>query len=201
MGEQEYFQPLTRGDKISVILYRVGIVLSTLFIIAGAWLSSNASLYGDYISFSFLTNVLFLLLYAAVGMSVFLIHLYVSKFHRVLKKLYYVAVIALIFLFVDGRGDVLGVLVSKPYGSLLLLPLAGCLGFITAKEAFCFRLVEGYFLAMTMPLYLVLFAGRVLTAKGASYGLILIAAMLVIFTVRKVFMPLHFDIGDKSAYT
>jgi uncharacterized integral membrane protein len=201
MGEQEYYQPLTRGDKISVMLYRAGIVLSTLFILAGAWFLSNASRYQDYISFSSLTNALLLLLYAAVGMSVFLIHLYVGKFHRALKKLYYIAVVALIFLFVSGRGDVLGVLISKSYGPLLLLPLAGCLGFITAKEAFCFRLVEGYLLAIAMPLYLVVLAGRGLTAKGVSYGLILIAAMLVLFTFRKVFMPLHFDIGDKSAYS
>jgi uncharacterized integral membrane protein len=201
MGEQEYFQPLTREDKISVILYRAGIVMSTLFILAGALFSLNASPYQDYTSLSFLTNVLLLLLYASVGMSVFLIHLYVGKFHRALKKLYYIAVISLVLLFVGGRGDVLGMLVTTHYGPLLLLPLAGCLGFITAKEAFCFRLVEGYFLALTMPLYLVLLASGGLTAKGASYGLILIAVMLILFTVRKVFMPLHFDIGDKSAYT
>jgi uncharacterized integral membrane protein len=201
MGEWEYFQPLTPGDKISVILYRAGIVLSTLFILAGACFLSNASRYQEYMSFVFLTNVLLILLYAAVGLSVFLIHLYVGKFHRALKKLYYIAVISLIILFVIGRGDVLGVLISKSYGPLLLLPLSGCLGFITAKEAVCFRLIEGYLLALTMPLYLVVLAGRGLTAKGVSYGLILIAAMLVIFTSRKVFMPLHYDIGDKSAYT
>ncbi len=201
MGEEEYFQPLTPADKISVILYRAGIVLSALFVLAGACFSSNAYRYQEYISFAFLTNVLLILLYAAVGMSVFFIHLYVGKFHLALKMLYYVAVISLILLFVIGRGDVLGVLMSKIYGPLLLLPLAGCLGFITAKEAFCFRLIEGYLLALTMPLYLVVLAARGLTAKGASYGLILIAVMLVVFTLRKVFMPLHYDIGDKSAYT
>ncbi len=201
MGEQTYFQTLTQGDKISVILYRAGIVLSTLFVLAGACFSSIASCYQAYISFAFLTNVLLILLYASVGTSVFFIHLYVGKFHLVLRMLYYVAVISLILLFVIGRGDVLGVLISKIYGPLLLLPLAGCLGFITAKEAFCFRLVEGYLLALTMPLYLVVLAARGLTAQGASYGLILIAAMLVLFTLRKVFMPLYYDIGDKSAYT
>ncbi len=201
MGEQEYFQPLTRGDRISVILYRAGIVLSTLFIIAGAFFSSNAARYQEHISFTFLTNVLLIKLYFAVGLSVFFIHLYVGKFHRALKKLYYIAVVSLILLFVIGRGDVLGVLISKPYGPLLLLPLAGCLGFITAKEAVCFRLFEGYLLALIMPLYLVVLAARGLTAKGVSYGLILIAALLVVFTLRKVFMPLNYDIGDKSAYT
>jgi len=201
MGEREYFQPLTPGDKISVILYRVGIALSALFILAGAFFLSNASRYQEYTSFVFLTNVLLILLYAAVGISVFLIHLYVGKFHRALKKLYYIAVISLIILFAIGRGDVSGVLISKPYGPLLLIPLSGCLGFITAKEAVCFRLIEGYLLALAMPLYLVVLAGRGLTPQGALYGLIFIAAMFVVFTLRKVFMPLHYDIRDKSSYT
>ena len=58
MGETEYFQPLTPGDKISVILYRAGIVLSTLLVLAGACFLSNASRYRGYAAFVFLTNVL-----------------------------------------------------------------------------------------------------------------------------------------------
>ncbi|MBF0558764.1 MAG: hypothetical protein HQL08_08290 [Nitrospirae bacterium] len=201
MGDEQYFQPLTQWDRISVMLYRTGIVLSAIFILAAAWFLSNAPIYEGRISLALLTNVLLLLLYASVGLSVFFIHLYIGKFHRGLKILFYIAVISLVILFISGRGDVLAVLVSRSYGPLLLLPLAGCLGFITAKEAFCFRLVEGYMLALIMPIYLVVLAGHGLSAKGSSYGLILIAALLVVFTFRKVFMPLHFDIGDKSAYT
>jgi uncharacterized integral membrane protein len=69
---------------------------------------------------------------------------------------------------------------------------------VTAKEAFCFKLFEGYLLAMIMPFYLLLVASGSLTSRGASYGLVLIAAMLVVFTLRKVFMPIAYDI-DKSA--
>ena len=71
---------------------------------------------------------------------------------------------------------------------------------MTAKEAFCFQLFEGYLLAMIMPVYLLLVSRGLLTSRGASLGLGLIAAMLVLFTLRKVFMPLAYDIGDKSAY-
>ena len=73
--------------------------------------------------------------------------------------------------------------------------------FYRCKEAFCFKLTEGYLLALIMPLYLLLFSVRMLSFEGAAYGLLLIAFMLLFFTFRKVFMPLHFDIGDKSAYT
>jgi uncharacterized integral membrane protein len=134
-------------------------------------------------------------------MSVFFIHLYVGKFKRILKKIYYISVVSLAILLIAGKGSALGVVAGKPYGALLLIPLSLCLGFITAKEAFCFRLAEGYLLALIMPLYLLLFSAGMLGFEGAAYGLLLIAFMLIFFTFRKVFMPIHYDIGDKSAYT
>ena len=83
---------------------------------------------------------------------------------------------------------------------MLLLPLSACLGFVTAKEAFCFKLNEGYIIAMAMPAYIFLYSVGALSAMASAYGLAGIALMLVFFTLRKVFMPLHCDIGDKSAY-
>ncbi len=71
---------------------------------------------------------------------------------------------------------------------------------MTAKEAFCFKLLEGYLLAMIMPIYLLLVAGGVLSGRTAFFGLAVIAVLLVVFTLRKAFMPLAYDIGDKSAY-
>jgi len=142
-----------------------------------------------------------LLLYFSVGLSVFFIHLYVGKFYRLLKKVYYVAVICLVLLFIAGKGDPVTPLLSiPPYRALLILPLSLCLGFVTAKEAFCFKLFEGYMLALIMPASVFLYSIGALNQKAAVSGLLLIAAMFVFFTLRKVFMPLHYDIGDKSAY-
>ena len=40
-----------------------------------------------------------------------------------------------------------------------------------------------------------------MTARWSVFlGLALIAVMLIVFTLRKVSMPLAYDIGDKSAY-
>lgn len=197
MGERTQFQPLTREDRIAVVLYRVGIALSSLLVTLGGYMLLNAAYYRNDPLVGLKFTVLVLSLHISVGMSVFFIHLYVSKFHRVLKKLYYVALAALGVLFFIGGGALYSVFAAKPAALLALLPLSGCLGFITAKEAFCFKLVEGYLLAFLMPLYLVFAA-----VKGAGpYGTFLIGILLLFFTVRKVFQPLHFDIGDKSAYT
>ena len=199
MGYKQQFQLLTREDRITVVLYRVGIILSSIIVSALAYLlttaASNPSAAigpsGDILAYG---------LYASVGMSVFFIHLYIGKFKKYLKNLYYISLGCLVALIFIGSGFLSVAIGREPYGPLLLLPLSGCLGFVTAKEAFCFQLFEGYLLAMIMPLYLLLISGRILFGRGAAYGLILIAVMLVIFTLRKVFMPLAYDIGDKSAY-
>ena len=200
MGEKDLFQPLTKEDKISVALYRTGIVVSAILISIIAYMLLNASHYQNAAAISIKANIILILLYASIGTSVFFIHLYISKFHKFLKRVYYISLISLIILFVIGKGDVYWVLVNKAYSPLLLIPLSGCLGFITAKEAFCFKIMEGYLLALLMPFYLLFVSIGNRTVKSAALYLIFMAAMLVLFTLRKVFMPLHYDIGDKSAY-
>jgi uncharacterized integral membrane protein len=200
MGEKQAFQPLTREDKITVVLYRVGIVLSAVIISGLAYLFVAASSNTITIGSSRSADVLALALYGAVGLSVFFIHLYIQKFHTFLKYLFYISLGCLAVLIAIGKGSLSGALVHESYSALLLLPLSGCLGFVTAKEAFCFKLNEGYLLAMIMPFYLLLVSSGNLTSRGASYGLVLIAVLMVVFTLRKVFMSIAYDIGDKSAY-
>jgi uncharacterized integral membrane protein len=205
MGDTDYFQPLTREDRITVILYRTGIFVSTLIIGISAFmvfrvLQSHINSF-PFISSGLVLNVMLLVLYFSVGLSVFFIHLYIGKFYRVLKKIYYLAVACLVILFFLGQGNpVIPLFRVPPYSALLLLPLSLCLGFVTAKEAFCFKLTEGYILALLMPAYIFFYGLGVLNQKSAALGLILIAFLMIFFMFRKIFMPLHFDIGDKSAY-
>jgi uncharacterized integral membrane protein len=200
MGERQVFQPLTREDKITVVLYRVGIVLSAVIIAGLTFSLITASSPSGTAAVIPSADVLGYSLYVSVGLSVFFIHLYVGKFKKILKNLYYLSLVCLVVLLFIGKGSLSGALAHEPYSPLLLLPLSGCLGFVTAKEAFCFQLLEGYLLAMIMPIYLLLVSSSILFGRGTSSGLALIAVLLIVFTVRKVFMPLAYDIGDKTAY-
>jgi len=200
MGEKQQFQPLTREDTITVVLYRTGIVLSAAIISVLAYFLMRGTSGTIPAGSSRQLDVLAYGLYGAIGLSVFFIHLYIRKFHTFLKNLYFAGIGCLAVLLVIGKGSLAGALSQSASSSLLLLPLSGCLGFVTAKEAFCFKLFEGYFLALAMPFYLLLVASGSLTGRGASYGLALVAGLLVVFTLRKVFMPIAYDIGDKSAY-
>ncbi|MBI5074473.1 MAG: hypothetical protein HZB62_04815 [Nitrospirae bacterium] len=202
MGEYQQFQPLTKEDRITTVLYRTGISLSSVLLAIAAFLAVRTVLSPDIadlplIYSGLVANIIILSLYFSIGLSVFFIHLYIGKFHRILKKIYYLAILCLVLMFVMGKGSPASI---PPAGALLLIPLSLCLGFITAKEAFCFKLLEGYLLGMIMPAYLFLYGMGLLDRKSAAFGLALIAAMLVLFVSRKVFMPLHCDIGDKSAY-
>ena len=85
-GEKDLFQPLTKEDKVSVVLYRAGIVISTILIAVIAYMLFNASHYQADAAISIKTNTILILLYASVGTSVFFIHLYIGKFHKFLKK-------------------------------------------------------------------------------------------------------------------
>ena len=200
MGQKQEFQPLTREDKITVVLYRIGIVICAIIMNVLAALGVTASANSRGASAGPSAEILIYGLYASIGISVFFIHLYIGKIKGYLKNLYFVSLGCLVVLLIIGKGSLFGALMHEPYSPLLLLPLSGCLGVVTAKEAFCFKLFEGYLLAMIMPVYLLLVSGNLLGGQGASYGLIVIAVMLVIFTLRKVFMPIAYDIGDKSAY-
>jgi uncharacterized integral membrane protein len=206
MGEKSYFQPLTREDRITVVIYRAGIFLSTVVMAIAAFLALKSALSPELrdlplIYSGLAANIILLSLYLSVGLSVFFIHLYIGKFYRLLKRIYYAAVVGLMIMFLIGKGSPAATLFgTTPFGAFLLIPLACCLGFITAKEAFCFQLLEGYLLGMLMPAYLFVYGLGVLDHKRAAFGLAFIAVLLVLFMFRKIFQPLHFDIGDKSAY-
>ena len=202
MGDYQQFQPLTKEDRITTLLYRTGIFLSSVLIAIAAFIAVSPGMHDWPLIYTGLgADIIIVSLYFSVGLSVFFIHLYIGKFHRILKKIYYLSLFCLALMFLLGKGSPASMLSSlNPAGALLLIPLSLCLGFITAKEAFCFKLLEGYLLGLVMPAYLFFYGLGLLDQKAAIYGLALIAAMLVFFMFRKVFMPLHCDIGDKSAY-
>jgi len=206
MGEYQQFQPLTKEDKITTVIYRTGIFLSTVLMAIAAFIAVKTVLSPDMLDLPLIysglgANLIILSFYFSVGLSVFFIHLYVGKFHRILKKIYFLSIFCLALMFLLGKGSPASTLFRvTPSGALLLIPLSLCLGFVTAKEAFCFKLLEGYLLGIIMPAYLFFYGVGLLDRKSAAYGLAFIAAMLVFFMFRKVFMPLHCDIGDKSAY-
>lgn len=204
MGDTNLYQPLTQTDKVTVVLYRTGIALSAAIIGFAGFLSFRILTAIGPLPFPVTDALLIVMLfslYFSIGLSVFFIHLYIGKLYRFLRKIYYLSAACLAALLFLGSGNPISPLfASPPYAAFLLIPVVFCLGFIAAKEAFCFRLLEGYLLFGLMPAYVFFYGAGALPQKTALWGLVAIAVMFVFFTLRKIFMPLHYDIGDKSAY-
>src|SRR5512147_235228 len=106
MGSEQVFQPLTREDRVTVVLYRAGIVMSAIFVCYAAFLLAGASSQGVEARVGRAADILAWGLYASVGMSVFFIHLYVGKFKRFLISLYLLGVGCLAVLLYLGQGSV-----------------------------------------------------------------------------------------------
>lgn len=189
MGDTHSYQELTRWDKITVFFYRTGIGLTALLATTVCLLIYTDKWSTLALSHNWLTFI-FILLYVFTGLTVFFIHLYIGSLQRFLKRLYIVAVLCFILFLVVGNSNAFW----------LFLPLCACICFVTAKEAFCFKIYEGYLLGLIAPLYIIMISFNALSQRASTVGFTIIAAMYLIFAVRKIFMPLHYDIGDKSAY-
>ncbi len=195
MPEEYINQELSKKDKFSVFLYRLGIGLTGLLLLLGGLLMPLKS------SEPLATKgagILLISVYVTTGISVLNIHLYLGSLKRFLRGLYIFSLALFGILLFLGAGNPVQPLLTMPLTGLLLLPLGGCIAFIGAKEAYCFNLLEGYLLAILIPSYILLWPqmGRDLRI----YGLIFSGLLVFFLSLRKAVMPLSFDIGDKSKY-
>lgn len=195
MAEKSAIEPLELKDRISVLLYRTGIIISGFLMLVCSLLML---IYEQTEWKTWLSGLLLTCLYIFTGVSVFNIHLYMGSLKRFLKGMYLFSIGLFFILFYVGEGNPFSAILKIPAMSLLLLPLSGCLAFIGAKEAYCFNLMEGYILALLLPSYVLLWSIGGMEIK--IYGLITSAVLMLFLGLRKAVMPLSFDIGDKTKY-
>ncbi len=197
-------QPLTVYDRVSVVLYRAGIALVALLIVTGGLALTFSFDKVSWQEIAFKDKPVhifyFLALYLFTGISVATIHLYVKRFRRLVRILYLVALACGTAIFVISGGSPVGFILKSPIGPVLLLPLAGTLGFIGIKEAFCFRFMEGYLLAILLPVLTLVMMLRTFSPTLTGAMVIFVGILLGYLAWHKVRMPLGYDIGDKSLY-
>ncbi len=204
MHTHEPAQPLTFTDRVSVVLYRTGMVLFGLLVLAGgiAMVLSLDKMTWKDISFRDrpVHIIYFLCLYASTGISVATIHLYARRFRKLVRFLYLTALAGGVALFVISGGAPAGFVLKNPIGPVLVLPLAGTAGFIAMKEAFCFRLVEGYLLAIILPVVVLVMMLRTFSPSLTGAIIVFVGFLFLYLAWHKIRMPIAYDIGDKSLY-
>lgn len=195
MGEKIQYQPLTLGDKISVILYRIGLVFITVLLLYGAYFL----LKGSELNLRSL-SIYLVVLHILTGLSVINLHLYVKRFRYFIRGLYVLSLMILCSLLIWRGLDFGDIFIRNHVSLILLLPLSGCIAFFGIKEAFCFRIKEGYISALLLILLVISLSVFGLQSRTMGMLFLLTSMIYALFILKKVFMPLAFDIGDKSAY-
>ncbi len=205
MGDPNAKSELTTFDKISVGLYRSGIVLAMLCIVYAAAFFYHVVFEIPLPFFLSGPNhtLVFWIFVSSVCFSISFLHLYSRQILNVIRSFAVIGFIILVARAIAGEGlteiiyskGVSGKIGVAGWG-FIMAAFAG----IGAKEAYCFRLKEGYAYGILSAILVLTHLFGLLSQLTGYILILLIAILVVTFTVRKLRLPLHYDIGDKSKY-
>lgn len=206
MGDPNVKPELTTYDKVSVVLYRSGIVAAALCLLYGVTFFFHVLFEVTLPFFIAGPNhlIVFWIFVISVSISTAFLHLYSRQLLNGIRAFAALGVAILLIRHLTGEGGVEYIIYRQG-----LSGKAGIIGWgfimaafsgIGAKEAFCFRLREGYAYAILSALLVLGHLFGLLSAGFAFLLLLLIVLLVVVFTFRKLRLPMYYDIGDKSKY-
>jgi len=206
MGEKKQFQALNATDIISVIIYRTGIVVAMGTIFWGTMVTAyfvhektpppylHAEL-RSYVLIAFIT---------AVTLSISLLHLYSKQVLNIIRSFAGLGLSIMTIRFLLFGVEIDSIVLSEGVAGKLGVAgwgfLMAAYSGIGAKEAFCFKLYEGYAIGVVSFILVLSHFFGILPFVWEYHLLSLVALLSVVFVARKLFLPLHYDIGDKSRY-
>ncbi|ESQ34044.1 hypothetical protein EUTSA_v10008446mg [Eutrema salsugineum] len=196
---------IEQSDVKEVILYRSGLVTAAGSFVAA---SSAAFLPGD----SWLSEVirqnhdLFYLVGAGgLGLSLFLIHIYVTEIKRTLQALWALGVVGSLASYAalarPASDNLVHYVVDHPSAVWFVGPLFAALTGLVFKEGLCYGKLEAGLLTFIIPSVLL---GHLSGLMNDEAKLVLLGtwmALFVVFAGRKFTQPIKDDIGDKSVFT
>ncbi|KAI3728453.1 hypothetical protein L6452_17090 [Arctium lappa] len=192
-------------DVREVISYRSGLVTAaTSFVLA----SSTAFLPDDFFLAGFLKqniDILYTFGATGLGLSLVLIHIYVTEIKRTLQALWVLGVFGSvatkICLAQPADESLVQYVMDHPTAIWFIGPLFAALTGLVFKEGLCYGKLEAGILTFIIPSLLL---GHLsgLMDDGVKVTLLGVwMALFVIFAARKFTQPIKDDIGDKSVFT
>ncbi|GAB4828521.1 hypothetical protein Ancab_018180 [Ancistrocladus abbreviatus] len=198
------------SDVREVILYRVGLVTAA----ASSVTAASAAFLPPDLSSALRQNLdLFLMLgTAGLGLSLFLIHIYVTEIKRTLQVLWALGVFGSLAAYIllprptasQGQTEMISfieyVVVDDPTAVWFVGPLFAALTGLIFKEGLCYGKLEAGILTFVIPA-VVLGHLTGLMDYGVKLSLLGVwMALFIIFAARKFTQPIKDDIGDKSVF-
>jgi uncharacterized integral membrane protein len=182
-------------DRQEVILYRAGLVVA-----AGSFALATASLFGMPDLAPAIATACYALMWLALGLSFFKIHIYLRALHRTLQVFWAIGGVASLAIALLFPTPLALTAYQQPLTIFGIGFTFAALTGIFFKEAFCFNRLETKFLAVLVPALLLGHMAGVLSAHTERGMLIAWSALFVVFALRKVIQPIPPDIGDKSVF-
>jgi len=188
---------ITDRDRREVILYRAGLgVAAVCFAIATALVLSPTP---HPLSLQIVTG-LYGIFSLALGLSLWLIHIYMVVLHRTLQTFWAIGSLSALA-FAWQSPEPLAVYVY--HAPLTLLGIGFTFAALTGiffKEAFCFNRAETKLLTPLVPLLLLGHLIGLMPVMWEQGLLALWAGLFLVFAARKAIQPIPDDIGDKSVF-
>ncbi|MEG4849358.1 DUF2301 domain-containing membrane protein [Microcoleus sp. B5-D4] len=188
---------ITQNDRTGVVIYRAGLGVAALCFAIGTTLVLQQ---GDNpIAIQALTPV-FACFWIALGVSLATIHIYMIALHRTLQVFWAIGGAAALFVALQSSQPLALAVYEHPATLWGIGFTFAALNGIYFKEAFCFNRLETKFLTPGVPLLILGHIFGFLSAENEQFLLAILAALFIIFAVRKFFQPMPQDIGDKSVF-
>ncbi|KAG2269733.1 hypothetical protein Bca4012_071861 [Brassica carinata] len=193
-----------QSDVKEVILYRSGLVTAAASFVAA---SSAAFLPED----SWLSEIikqnqdlLYLVGAGGLGLSLFLIHIYVTEIKRTLQALWALGVVGSLAAYAalarPASDSLVQYVVDNSTAVWFVGPLFASLTGLVFKEGLCYGKLEAGLLTFIIPSVLL---GHLSGLMNDEAKLVLLGtwmALFVVFAGRKFTQPIKDDIGDKSVF-
>ncbi|MBW4418034.1 MAG: DUF2301 domain-containing membrane protein [Myxacorys californica WJT36-NPBG1] len=180
-------------DRRGVVVYRGGLMVAAVsFAIATLLVFLHAS--------PTTITALYWLFWAALGVSLFTIHIYLAPLHRALQAFWATGGIASLAIAVQSAEPLALYVFHHAIAILGVGFTFAALTGIFFKEAVCFNRLETKFLTLLVPVLLLGHLSGLLSVQWEQGLLGAWAVLFLVFAIRKVIQPIPPDIGDKSVF-
>lgn len=193
-----------QSDVKEVILYRSGLVTAAASFVAAssaAFLPENSWL-SEIIKQN--QDLFYLVGAGGLGLSLFLIHIYVTEIKRTLQALWALGVVGSLAAYAalarPASDSLVQYVVDNSTAVWFVGPLFASLTGLVFKEGLCYGKLEAGLLTFIIPSVLL---GHLSGLMNDEAKLVLLGtwmALFVVFSGRKFTQPIKDDIGDKSVF-
>jgi uncharacterized integral membrane protein len=188
---------ITEHDRREVMIYRGGLLMSSLCFAIGVTLSFAGLITSES---AWILTWLYAIGVMALGISLWFIHIYLVPLHRTLQVFWGIGAVTSVAIALAYPEPLWITVKEQPLTILGIGFVAASLTGIFFKEAFCFNRFETKFLTPIVPVLLLGHLVGFLSATLEQSLVVAWAVLFVIFALRKTVQAIPDDIGDKSVF-